>query len=158
MSDYLIDTNVVVDFATADILHFLNIHCFFVSQLVYEEEISKQISFPIRQSQIIKETGEDILFAYKLHEEKKKISVYDAINISLAKRYKFALLTGDQILMKQAKSEGVDCHGTIWIIKRLIENHGADKNKMILALKKLLDNGKRRVPSSLINSLIKELE
>ncbi|MCQ2798626.1 MAG: hypothetical protein MJ220_01970 [Bacilli bacterium] len=157
MRDYIVDTNIVVDLETAVLLDFLNINCFHVSNLVYIEEISKQSSWKPRDFQILKETPEDIMYAYDLHERKKKISVYDAINISLAKRNEYILLTGDQQLIKQATSENVECHGIIWLLKILFERYGVSKDEIIKGLEELISSPNRRIPKDIALSLKKEL-
>ena len=41
--NYILDTNIIIDFQSAEILRYLNCDLFFVSNVVYTEEISKQI-------------------------------------------------------------------------------------------------------------------
>ena len=43
MSGFILDTNIIIDFQSAEILSYLNYNLFFVSNVVYTEEISKQI-------------------------------------------------------------------------------------------------------------------
>lgn len=158
MPEYIVDTNIVVDLEVASLLCYLNIRGFYISMLVFIEEISKQSSYVPKDFNLIVETAEDVAFAYELHEKKKRISVYDAINIAIAKRSGYILLTGDQQLIKQAASENVECHGTIWFLKKLVERYGVAKKEVINGLEMLINDPNRRIPKETAKSLIRELE
>ena len=64
------------------------------------------------------------------------------------------LLTGDRKLRNEAEDQGVEVHGTIWVISSLVDNELVDRKKGIHLLETL-----KRVNSSLpvveIDSLIR---
>ena len=67
----------------------------------------------------------------------------------------FPLLTGDRKLRKEAENQGVEVHGTIWVIRSLVDNELINRIKGIHLLETL-----KRVNSSLpvveIDNLIRQ--
>ena len=60
--NYILDTNIIIDFQSAEILSHLNCNLFFVSNVVYNEEISKQIkSDSYHQLNLINESYEEVI-------------------------------------------------------------------------------------------------
>lgn len=159
MDSYVLDTNVIIDAVSADILNCLNHNCFYVSQVVFIEEISKQAkSLSIKDFNIINETLEELLTAQKHKEGSKHISFHDALNLVVAKERKMILVTGDQQLLKYAKLENIKCIGTITLIELLVEKELISGEGSIEALNKLKLDSTRRVPHKLIDELIEKLQ
>ena len=89
LDSYLLDTNIVVDALSADILNKLFIPQFKVLRIVLLEEIKKQIKdFNINSNNILNETYEEITEAFNLSKTKKNISYYDALNLIVASKKK----------------------------------------------------------------------
>ena len=159
MDSYVLDTNVIIDALSADILHCLYCNCFYVSQVVFKEEINKQAkSLYIKDFNIINETFEELLAAQQYKENSKHISFHDALNLVIAKKRKMILVTGDQQLLKYAKAENVKCIGTITLIELLIEKELISANESMEALNKLKLDSTRRVPHKLIDELIAKIQ
>lgn len=157
--NYILDTNIIIDFQSAEILSYLNCNLFFVSNVVYTEEISKQIkSDSYHQLNLINECYEELVDAKNYSESNKRISFYDALNLSIAINRKMILVTGDQQLMKCALSLGVKCIGTIGFIEILLKKNLLNVKESIQALKNLKMDLTRRIPHQLIDSLIQKLE
>lgn len=159
MNNYLLDTNVIIDACSAKILQCLNYKAFYVSQVVFKEEIIKQVpGLTQTDLNILNESFEELINAQEYHNCNKKISFYDALNLSIAKERKMILVTGDQQLIRFARQEEVKCIGTLKLIEYLIENKLIDINGSINALNNLKLDLKRRVPHSLINEQIEKLQ
>ena len=157
--EILLDTNVVVDLNVALLLSYICTCKMNVSYLVYENEIKKIIKNInddlfniIKESSAIVKKAQD--YQSKYHS---RISVYDAINMAIAEEKKLILITGDMALAKIAKENEIDCFGTLFIIKKLIDSNVIAPNEAINGLSLLKNDNNRRIPSSLIDELIKEL-
>ena len=158
LDSYLLDTNIVVDALSANILNKLFIPQFKVLRIVLLEEIKKQIKdFNINSNNILNETYEEITEAFNLSKTKKNISYYDALNLIVASKRKMILVTGDQLLIKNAKEFGVTCFGTIKLFKLLLENNYININECETSLRKLKEDKKRRIPEKLIDMFLEEL-
>ena len=88
----------------------------------------------------------------------KKISFYDALNLSLAKERNMILVTGDQQLLKVAKENNVNCFGTIKLLELMIEEGIITPSNCIEALEKLKIDSTRRLPRTLIESAIEKIK
>ena len=158
LDSYLLDTNIVVDALSANILNKLFIPQFKVLRIVLLEEINKQIKdFNINSNNILNETYEEITEAFNLSKTKKNISYYDALNLIVASKRKMILVTGDQLLIKNAREFGVTCFGTIKLFKLLLENNYINITECETSLRKLKEDKKRRIPEKLIDMFLEEL-
>ena len=158
LDSYLLDTNIVVDALSANILNKLFIPQFKVLRIVLLEEIKKQIKdFNINSNNILNETYEEITEAFNLSKTKKNISYYDALNLVVASKRKMILVTGDQFLIKNANEFGVTCFGTIKLFKLLLENNYINITECETSLRKLKEDKKRRIPEKLIDMFLEEL-
>lgn len=159
MSKYLLDTNIVLDAQSAEILGALNFSMFYVSYLVLYDEILKQVSnFNYENIMIIKETNTQIGEVVSITSRNNKISTYDAINLVLARDYNFTLVTGDQKLKDEAIKYNIKCIGTLGLIKKLIEINKISVVEAIIGLEKLKSSPDRRIPHQLIDKLVVELK
>ncbi len=68
-----------------------------------------------------------------------------------------ALLTCDRKLKLEAKEHGVEVHGSIWVIEKLVEENILDKSKAI-ALLEQLKTVNDRLPMEEIDKVIKKLK
>lgn len=159
MANFLLDTNVIVDASSAKILECLKYSLFYVSYVVYKEEVLKQIPI-INENEVnlINETSEELLLAKDYHTLNKNISFYDAINLAIAKTRKMILVTGDQQLIKKANKENVECVGVLKLIEVMINNELIDINGSIIALQNLKLDSKRRIPHSLVDLFIEKIK
>lgn len=92
---------------------------------------------------------------FQLAHTKYNLSPADFSVLTYSKNNNYVLLTGDGNLRKVALSEGVEVHGTIYIISEMVEHHilselqGAQKLEILL-------NSNQRLPKSIINRLIEK--
>lgn len=90
MNNFLLDTNIIIDSFSAGILKCLNCNLFYISQVVFKEEVIKQIpSLSSSNFNIVNENLEELLTAEKYQILNKKISFYDALNLVIAKKKKY---------------------------------------------------------------------
>lgn len=158
MDRFLLDTNIIIDAFSADLLTHFNFSAFFISQVVFKEEINKQIhNLDKDDFNIINESMDELIMAQDLKSSNKNISFYDALNLAIAKERNMVLVTGDQNWLKFAIQKGVTCVGTLKVIEVLFENEIISGDECIESLEKIKLDKKRRIPSNLINSLINKL-
>ena len=158
MSSFILDTNIIIDAFSANILHCLKFSGFMVSQVVFQEEVIKQISVCNNDLNLINESFDELVSANNYHENNKHISFYDALNFTIAKQRKWTLVTGDQNLVKFANKNDVNCIGTLKLIEILVDRKLVGIEESINALTKLKQDVTRRIPHHLIDIMIKKLE
>ena len=159
MDKFLLDTNVIIDAFSAKILECLNYSSFYVSQVVFKEEIAKQIPTICNYNlNLLNESYEELISAQKYADSNKKISFYDALCFVLAKERKMILVTGDQNLINFAKQENIQCIGTLKLIEILVENNLLNIEESIQSLINLKLDSNRRIPHKLIDQIIQKMQ
>lgn len=159
MDKFLLDTNVIIDAFSAKILECLNYSSFYVSQVVFKEEIAKQIPTICNYNlNLLNESYEELISAQKYADSNKKISFYDALCFVLAKERKMILVTGDQNLINFAKQENIQCIGTLKLIEILVENNLLNVEESVQSLIKLKLDSNRRIPHKLIDQIIQKIQ
>lgn len=66
-------------------------------------------------------TGEMIQEAYQLRQLYPRPSMYDLLAFVLAKHENCLLLTGDKALREVARQHQCEVHGTLWLVRKMIE-------------------------------------
>jgi len=89
--------------------------------------------------------------------KRKILSLADKTVLWKAIQLKCPLLTGDDKLRKEAKENGIEVHGTIWVILQLIEKKIVTKIKAVELLEELKIIN-TRLPVDEIDKLIKKLK
>lgn len=84
-----------------------------------------------------------------------RISPADASLIIVARENASPLITGDNNLKKVAKGERLEVHGTLWLIRQMVNFGKLEQSSAILALEKMLIEG-RRLPERECSELLKE--
>jgi len=72
-----------------------------------------------------------------------------------AKQLNCSLLTGDGKLRKEAQAQGINVHGSIWVVENLVKNQVIEKSKAINFLEKLKEIN-NSLPVDEIDKLIKK--
>ncbi len=146
------DTNVWIDFYRISKIQFpFRLNC---SYIMFNEAIDKELLYPGElRSQLIdggligvEITTDELFYADELSEKYRKLSVYDRIALSIAKKRGITLLTGDNALRKAAILENVNVMGTIGLLDRLLNEECIDRieyRDCFLQLKKMLGKGIR---------------
>ena len=90
--------------------------------------------------------------AYALATQYRKPQRADIFALAIAKVHRGVLVTGDKDLREAAETEGVEVHGTLWLIERMVTEQIIDRPKALAALERMLDSG-RRLPKSECHAL-----
>ena len=158
------DTNVWIDFYKISKVQLpFRLDCKYI---MFHETIEKELLYPEDlKSQLIdggllgvEITTEELFYADELSEKYRRLSVYDRIALSIAKKRQITLLTGDNALRKAAALEKVKVIGTIGLLDRLLNEDCIDKSEYqdcFLRLKKLIGNG-IRLPEEEIEARLSE--
>ena len=67
--------------------------------------------------------GDGVSLALRYRQADRSLSLPDSFALALAQRNSWTLLSGDGGLRELARSEGVACHGVLWLTDRIFE-HG----------------------------------
>ena len=86
-----------------------------------------------------------------------QLSVYDRIALSIAANRKIKLLSGDKALRIAAQREGVEVHGSLWLldILLLLDKMQESRYKDILRTMKSLNGSRIRLPDKEIEKRLK---
>ena len=150
------DTNIWIDFY--EIRHvdhpFLLDFDYYLSSAAYEDELIKSdelreelLSSGLKLAEV---TESEFATAQAFRNMYRKLSLYDALALSIAKSRSWTLLTGDRPLRNAAEHEGVRCHGVIWIYDELLRQNKINKDAYHDAIRTLLTavrEGRCRLPA-----------
>ncbi len=149
------DSNIWFDFCSTDALEypFRLGYDFYISRATFDEEIVE----PVSLREALLEYGlhladlqnDELQTAYLFMKTYIHLSVHDSFALAIAKHRGWVLLTGDKSLIKAAKRENVECHGTLWIYDQLTllgKITKEEKNKAMDALIEEVLAEKRRLP------------
>lgn len=92
-----------------------------VPDILFELELREHHSHLLEAGLKVKSlTAESVKKAESLRFKYSRPSIMDHSALALAMQEKCPLLTGDKDLREVAKIEGVEIHGTVWIIEELL--------------------------------------
>lgn len=151
------DSNIFIDLISADLLQlmFQLPEEFAVPDILYKEELAEQHSdLPGYGLKVLEIQGDFMMEAYRLRVEYKGPGQNDLFALALAKQEACPLITGDRDLRHAAKEEGVELHGTLWLVDRMINEEliTVDRAKDAFDLMK---NDQRRLPWNEVRQLLK---
>jgi len=118
------DSNIFIDLISGDLLQimFQLPEEFAVPNILYKEELAEQHSdLPGYGLKVLEIQGEFMMQAYRLRAEYKSPGQNDLFALALAKQEACPLVAGDRDLRNAAKEEGVELHGTLWLVDRMID-------------------------------------
>lgn len=96
---------------------------FCIPDVVFEKELRKNHSHLEKMGLKLRSlTGSAVSEVFKLSQFHHKPSRMDLFALVLAKEEKWMLLTGDRNLRKIAEEHKIQCHGTIWLVEKMVEN------------------------------------
>lgn len=154
------DTNIWIDFyEISHIEHpFLLNNRYHLSTASFKDELKKSEDLPKTLLklglQLVSVSDDESEIAAIYQTKYRKISVYDAYALSIAKCRAWVLLTGDGPLRNAAKDEGVECHGVIWVYDELLRESKISNSvyrSAIFALKTAVLEGRCRLPIDELN-------
>lgn len=141
------DANVLIDVAAGGIIdRVFRIPDFelCVPNVLFAEELAEQ--YPLLPSfglQVLNMRGDLVMQAGVLRREFRQTSVNDLLALVLAEDLKCPLLTGDRALRHLARQRGNDVHGTIWIVRQLLEASLISVSKGEAAFESMRADGSR---------------
>jgi predicted nucleic acid-binding protein len=111
----------------------------FVIEEIIESDQKEAIEVFIRAKEIyvIGFSSEEIGEIQSFSTSKTFKGITDKSVLWKSYQLKCPLLTGDKKLRKEAEANGIDVHGTIWVIDTLVENGLIDRFKGIELLERL---------------------
>jgi hypothetical protein len=91
-------------------------------------------------------TGEQVEEVTRLGARYRGVSVIDLAALVLTGAQGGTLLTGDRLLRAAAEQEGVEVHGTLWLLDQLVTRGRLASHGAAAALQQMVDAG-RRLPA-----------
>lgn len=113
------------------------------------EELRSPASQELLSRGMIEEhfSGTEVAALIELCERYPRPGRRDLSALILADRLDCVLLTGDSALRKAAKTEGIEVHGTLWLLQRMVEAGCISPARAADALDQMLDSGTHLPPS-----------
>lgn len=117
---------------------------FAVPDVLFEEELSEHHPHLLGMGLQLKGLeGEAMLRVYQMNEKYRAPSLNDLFALELARVCECPILTGDRALRNVAEDEGVEFHGTIWLVEELIQRDVITVTTARIAYGKMRDMGSR---------------
>ena len=116
---------------------------FVVPDLLFERELKNYngralIEFGLHVKELDSATLALAIEYYRKY--KTKLSLPDVFAYVLAKEKSWMLLAGDAALRELAVEENVNCHGVLWLLDQLHDNHVSDQEHMFKGLGKIANH------------------
>jgi len=94
---------------------------FGVPDILYTEELKPFYGF-LDQSELVpmELSSESVELAWQITHKYSGLSSNDGNAFALAKQEQSSLLTGEKKLRHVCETEGVECHGTLWLVEQMI--------------------------------------
>jgi len=153
------DTNIITDLSNANLLNkFIKLHNVYISDMVLHDEINSNTGNVdiISKMKTIELTNDQLIEAYQINDEYKRLSIYDCINYIIARDVDGVLATGDRRLIKLANENKVETIRTLKIIELIYTNKIITHKELINGLNLLKNNIHTRIPIEDIDELIKK--
>jgi len=139
------DTNIFFDIISIGALpEFFSLDYEICTTVFVIEEIKRsdqkeaiEVFIRAKEINIIDFTGDEIGEIYGFKTERSFKGITDKSVLWKSLQLGCPLLTGDRKLRLEAEDQGVEVHGSIWVIASLVENGLIDKPKGIRLLEKL---------------------
>ena len=143
---YISDTNIWIDFRNAGLLDALfslpfKLCC---TDFVLEELNDFDTQHLLAQGLVV-ETLDAVATAalFGLMQAHNNSSLADVSCYQLAHQTKHPLLTGDGRLRKQAKTDGLQVHGALWLLDQLVAHQTIKTKEAAKGLQSMMDAGSR---------------
>jgi predicted nucleic acid-binding protein len=120
------DANIIIDMNTGGLLRlmFRFDATFAVPDVLFEEELRTDHPELLRLGlKLLELRGDTVAYAGRLVEKYRSLgaSINDLVALALASQEKCPLLTGDGRLRTAGQTEGIDVHGTLWLIEEMVK-------------------------------------
>lgn len=119
------DANIIIDMNTGGLLRlmFRFDATFAVPDVLFEEELRADHPELLRLGLKCLELSEStVVYAARLVEKYRGLgaSINDLLALALARQEECPLLTGDGRLRTAGQTEGIEVHGTLWLIEQMV--------------------------------------
>ena len=154
------DANIIIDMNTGGLLRlmFRFDATFAVPDVLFEEELRTDHPELLRLGLKLLEMREDTVgYAARLVEKYRSLgaSTNDLLALALAQQEKCPLLTGDGRLRTAARTEGIEAHGTLWLIEQLVKARTITIRQAEAGYAKMREAG-RRLPWGDVDQQLRE--
>lgn len=153
------DSNILIDFEDGHLLNalFSLEESLAVPDILYEEELRDQHPHLLALGLVTLELqSTTILRAIELTRTHRRPSRNDLFALALAEQEGCPLLSGDKDLRSAAVAEGIQVHGTLWIMERLVKTSIVTPKSMREAYARMRYTG-RRLPWRIVNTRLAAL-
>lgn len=156
------DANIIIDMNTGGLLR-LMFHfdaTFAVPDVLFEEELRTDHPGLLRLGLKRLELSEDtVVYAGRLVEKYRGLgaSINDLLALALARQEECPLLTGDGRLRTAGQTEGIDVHGTLWLIEQMVRARTITVRQAESGYAKMRDAG-RRLPWADVDQQLRVLK
>jgi predicted nucleic acid-binding protein len=148
------DANVLIDLADSNLV----VPDFVLTEIT-EDEQRKSVEKLVHSKNlsVLPASADDLLLMEGLLERHPALSFADCSVLILARRHNALVLTNDSRMRKVAERNGLTCHGTLWIIRQLVQETILTAERARRALLLLLESNSR-LPKADCDRLLRELE
>lgn len=118
------DTNILIDIEVGNLTPVIFRLRFDIAvpDILFESELREQHSHLLEAGLRVKRMSADAVREIEaLSLKYSRTSIMDLSALALAKQEKCLLLTGDRDLREAAITEGIEVHGTLWIVEKLLD-------------------------------------
>ena len=131
----------------------------FVIEEITRQEETRAIDALVRGKKltVLTATRDDLRRVEELQQSQARLSFADCSVVVLAERYAAMILTNDLRMRKVSEGKGLTCHGTIWIVRQLVQQNAVGAERALRALYLLVDINPR-LPRAECNRLLQELQ
>ena len=157
------DANIIFDLYDMGLLEiFTSLNFRFITSDFVKSEVrsdgvrqllGKQIA--LDKIQIVGLDAYELLDLYNFQQKHKGLSISDCSVFYLAEKHNAIILSGDKLLRNTAKAAGIEYHGILWILDKLIESNKLTKSTAKTKLIELMKVNKR-LPSDECNKRIEK--
>lgn len=155
------DANVIIDIEDGGLtnsMFSLANTSFCVPDVLFEQELRKNHSYLLDLGlNLMTLSGGSVEKVFTLAQKHGKVSRLDLFALQLAREKSALLLTGDRALCKVAAHYQIECHGTIWLVERMVEQKIIHATVARNAYVRMRDTGSR-LPWDEAEKGLKELE
>jgi len=142
------DANIIIDMNTGRLLRlmFRFDATFVVPDVLFEEELRTDHPELLRLGLKLLELREDtVVYAGRLVEKYRSLgaSINDLLALALAHQENCPLLTGDGRLRTAGQTEGIDVHGTLWLIEQMVKARTITVRQAEAGYAKMREAGRR---------------
>jgi len=156
------DANIIIDMKAGGLLRlmFRFDATFAVPDILFEEELrAEQPELPRLGLKLLELTEETVAYADGLIAKYRRLgaSINDLLALALARQEKCPLLTGDSRLRTAAQEEGIDMHGTLWLIEQMVNGRAITVRQAEAAYTRMREAG-RRLPWDEVERQLRSLK